>query len=476
MTETELTSIAPPPRVDAKPETDTELHRHGIFVLWAIFGVIALSCIVDWLNWLMRFDNLHQTLTGSLLVPALVCCVILFPLALQVAWHFRRHFISVDDHGVTIYRLNGNKYDDTRYIPWKDFRAVHIVKFGPEHMVRIITRDSKEHGFFSRHLKESMDPAEFFSAVRAWAPDSLPDNMEVLSGESNYTRLWFDSFTQTQGRHCSGELQIGTQLQDGKYSIVANIGQGGQGTAYLADTTHTLQTDGLPAAVVLKEYILPMHHFKTQSILTENAEKLHKEATILERIDHEQIVRLFGHFVEDFRGYLVMEHIEGVSLKDLVASEGKQPEPFVMDIASQICDILTYLHGLSPPILHRDLTPDNLILQTDGKVKLVDFNVAHQMESSATATVVGKHTYIPPEQFKGKPTPQSDVYALGCTMHFLLTGEEPEPLTVSSPRLLRQEISSFADNIVRTATAIDTSARFASAKELQKALRGKHRE
>src|SRR5262249_7553965 len=127
-------------------------------------------------------------------------------------------------------------------------------------------------------------------------------------------------------------------------------------------------------------------------------------------------------------------------------------------------------HTMDPAIIHRDLTPDNLILQSDGIVKLVDFNVAHQLESSATATVVGKHAYIPPEQFRGKPTAQSDIYALGCTLHFLLTGQEPDPLTVSRPRLINANVSEELNHIIATCTSLDPTKRYSSAEEVKQAL------
>lgn len=466
--------VEPTELADAIEATETQ--RYGVFALWIIAGVIVFTALVDWFS-----SWLAQSGTGEFVSPALWTCVVLFPIALVIAAFFRRRQISVDDKGVTIFHLQNNKATNLEYVSWRNFRKLSMVNIGPERLICIHAKDGRTLRLPYRQLADCMDPSEFFSAVRTWAPGVMREDAALLKEASNHTRLWLDSFAHTHGRTCSSsELSAGTKLQEGRYQILGAIGQGGQGTAYLAGVCAAAQTgDGkpmppqktMPPEVVLKEYILPMHHFRTQSILTENAEKLNKEATILEKIDHEQIVRLYGHFVEDYRGYLVMEHVEGTSLKDLVGREGKQPEAFVIEIASQVCDILTYLHELSPSIVHRDLTPDNLILQDNGKVKLVDFNVAHQMNSSATATVVGKHAYIPPEQFKGKPLPQSDVYALGCTMHYLLTGREPEPITPSSPQMLCATVSDDLNRVVKRATALNTAERFASAAQLQQALR-----
>jgi serine/threonine protein kinase len=167
---------------------------------------------------------------------------------------------------------------------------------------------------------------------------------------------------------------------------------------------------------------------------------------------------------------LVMEYVAGTPLKSLVLKEGPQPEKLVVELAMQICDMLIHLHGMTPPVVHRDLTPDNLILQDDGQLKLVDFNVAHQLESAATATVVGKHCYIPPEQFRGKPTAQSDIYALGCTLYYLLTGEEPEPLSVSHPREKNASLSIEIDSIVADCTELEAQKRYSDAAQLKEAL------
>lgn len=456
------TRITAPSDVVSDDITETEPQKYGLFALSVVVGIIVFCALLDWFSAWTRQAN-----GGDFVSPALWACVVLFPIGLVIAAFFRRRQVSIDDRGVTIFRMQNNQPTDLEYVSWRNFRRLSIASIGPEKVVRIDAKDGRVLRLPYRQLADCMDPGEFFSAVRAWAPGVMKEDAALLGSEGNHTRLWLDSFSHTSGRgRSTTELEAGTKLQEGRYQIINAIGQGGQGTAYLAASS----VSTMPAEVVLKEYILPMHHFKTQSILTENAEKLNKEAVILEKIDHEQIVRLYGHFVEDYRGYLVMEHVEGVSLKELVSREGSQPESFVIDITGQICDILTYLHGLPTPIVHRDITPDNLILQSDGKIKLVDFNVAHQMESSATATVVGKHAFIPPEQFKGKPSPQSDVYALGCTMHYLLTGKEPEPITPSTPQSLCASVSDTLNSVVKRATALSTEDRFVSAERLKAAL------
>src|SRR5262249_14512292 len=154
---------------------------------------------------------------------------------------------------------------------------------------------------------------------------------------------------------------------------------------------------------------------------------------------HRQIVKLLDFFVEDHRGYVVLEHVNGTNLRDLVEKEGAFSESKVVGFARSMCEILTYMHTQTPPLIHRDSTPDNLILQPQGWLKLVDFNVAQYMDDTKSAIVMGKRAYMPPEQFRGKAVTQSDLYAFGGCLFFLLTGEDPEPLSVSHPKEVKAE-------------------------------------
>jgi serine/threonine-protein kinase len=95
-----------------------------------------------------------------------------------------------------------------------------------------------------------------------------------------------------------------------------------------------------------------------------------------------------------------------------------------------------------------------------GQFDLIDFTVAQQTESTATGTVVGKHAYLPPEQFRGKPTPQSDIYAMGATLFYLLVGHDPEPITASHPILEDNEIDGSLDELISRATSLDLSIRY----------------
>ncbi len=133
----------------------------------------------------------------------------------------------------------------------------------------------------------------------------------------------------------------------------------------------------------------------------------------------------------------------------------------VINISIQLLKVLQYLHRQNPSIIHRDLTPDNILLQANGDIKIIDFNVAKQSNTvTIVSKVVGKHAYMPPEQFQGTVSTQSDIYSLGATMSYLLTGYEPTPISVANPQKLNNLISDKINNIVVKATALKLTNRY----------------
>jgi tRNA A-37 threonylcarbamoyl transferase component Bud32 len=398
----------------------------------------------------------------------------------------RRKFLEFDKLGILITDARKRESMSAKFIPWGCLEQVEVVKFDLERdmtaedadmaaaesskaVLKFYVDDGSVVPINWRDVVRCVEPGPFINALKTYAPHAC-EKFEKIAGDAHkvdqntYTQLWFRYYSTGSERKRTSQLVAGDILQEGRFEVMGQIGGGGQGTAYVAVDKNADTAAGAPSDVVLKEYILPVH--RGQSILQATVQKLEQEAAILRKIDHGHIVKLLDSFVEDHRGYLVMEYVLGKSLKDIVMQQGPQSEAVVIDLARQICDVLSYLHSQDPPIIHRDLTPDNLILQDDGILKLVDFNVAHQLESAATATVVGKHCYIPPEQFRGKPTQQSDVYAFGCTLHYLLTGQEPEPLSVSKPKSINDAVSQELNDIVARATALDTAKRYQNVAEM----------
>ncbi|CAN5717619.1 hypothetical protein BH10CYA1_BH10CYA1_57650 [soil metagenome] len=275
----------------------------------------------------------------------------------------------------------------------------------------------------------------------------------------SYTELWLGAFTSKSSRIRRDDLSAQTALKLGKYVVQEQLGAGGQGVAYLALASET----GQP--VVLKEFVLPC--FASETIQIRALEHVQKEASLLQQLQHPQIVKYLDFFVEDQRAYLVLEHIEGMNLRSYVRENGPCNESKTIELTLQLCSILEYLHGLSTPVIHRDFTPDNLMFSNFALVKLIDFNVAQQLESANSRTVVGKHAYLPPEQFRGKATIRSDVYALGATMFFLLTGNDPEPISTSHPKKIDPSISEDLDAIVARATETSEQNRYPDSSALR---------
>jgi serine/threonine protein kinase len=217
-------------------------------------------------------------------------------------------------------------------------------------------------------------------------------------------------------------------------------------------------SEGSVEHVVLKETLIPP--FVDKQVQQKALERFEREARLLKELKGEYVVGLRDYFIEDHRCYLVLDYVDGQNLRQHIAKNGPLDEARVLELTKQMCAMLQFLHGRS--VIHRDFTPDNLILQSNGQLKLIDFNVARESEEGKTGTIVGKHAYVPPEQFRGKPTKQSDIYALGATMHFLLVGQDPEPISQSSPAALKQTVTEATDSLVQKCTTLDTTKRMQS--------------
>jgi len=271
-------------------------------------------------------------------------------------------------------------------------------------------------------------------AIEQYAP-SAEVNPEVLSAlappeDNSFTELWLSSLASAPQRERLAPLGEGHTLKDGEYVIGTKHGAGGQGVTYLAQGRSS--ADSRPgveeeAELVIKETILPV--FTDSQLKRQSVEQFERDARLLSRLDHNNIIKLRDYFIEDHRAYLVLDRVHGQNLRQAVEEQGAMSPSVVLDLARQMCEMLIYLHQQDPEIIHRDFTPENLMLDRNGRLKLIDFGVAHEIKSRTTATVVGKHAYLPPEQFRGKPTTQSDLYALAATLYFLLAGCDPEPLS-----------------------------------------------
>lgn len=277
--------------------------------------------------------------------------------------------------------------------------------------------------------------------------------LEQLDNPS-FTQLWTDDLNSSYVATNYLPLRSNQRLQNDRYTVLMEMAAGGMSAVYLA-------LDENKNKVVLKETVIPENADSTQK--QKSRELFEREANLLLRLSHPQIAKILDRFIEQDRDYIVLQFIPGMTLKQLVKCKGQQNEEQVLDWARQICEILTYLHSQNPPIVHRDLSPDNLILTDNGAIMLIDFGAANELVTKATGTMIGKQCYMAPEQLQGKADCQSDLYALGATLHYLLTGVDPVPLSPSRPGKTVANISPALDELIWSLTNYESYKRPQSA-------------
>jgi serine/threonine protein kinase len=277
-------------------------------------------------------------------------------------------------------------------------------------------------------------------------------------------------------------LAQNTLIQN-RYLIVHLIGKGGMGEVYLAVDQR------LGSAVALKRTF-----FAGDEMLSNAFER---EARILARMRHPVLPKVSDHFSEGDEQYLVMEHISGDDLsKRLEAAQKPFPLSWVMFWADQLLDALSYLHSHEPPIIHRDIKPQNLKLTDENHVILLDFGLSKNStgqtkiesgsSSGSTGSVVGYTPhYAPMEQIRGIGTSaKSDIYSLSATLYQLLTNKVPpdalsrademlngQPDPIESPSSINPEIPEAVSTVVLKGMEVSQDKRFGSAREMQKAMR-----
>jgi serine/threonine-protein kinase len=276
-----------------------------------------------------------------------------------------------------------------------------------------------------------------------------------------FTEIWTREYDSRFAPTVFVPLEPGERLQNGRIEIVAQIATGGLSAVYLANA------EGRRVAV--KEAVATG---QTSDCVREKAiELFHREARLLKGLSHPRISQVLESFSENDRHYIVMQYLAGVDLRTFIKDNGRQHEEVALRWALEVADVLVYLHSRIPPVVHRDLTPDNMIFTADGAIAIIDFGAANTFVAQATGTLVGKQSYIPPEQFRGRATPQSDLYALGCSLYFLLTGCDPEPMSQSHPRAVNESVSELTDALVARATALDLNDRYESAQAFMASIK-----
>lgn len=422
------------------------------------------------------------------LAPLLIVAIMPFVLFNR----FEPTNIEVTRRGIRLHYKNANSFVSGSWIDWDAVKSVEyheakatgidtarcldlvintsrfnkVQKFAFELLCSLITvqadRDVTKIRLIESGFTNETDESLFRSSLKKFMPTERVSPALLAREEfgdiPTYTSIWFGALNSSTEDHM---LKPGIELADGKYRILSTVGSGGNSVVYDCES---IEDGRVVGRCVLKQFVLPMRG--GIEIRKRALENVYREAKLLQHLDHPRIVKYKELFVEGTLAFMALEKIEGRTLRSLVEEGGPMHPDNVIDIATQTCEILRYLHNETPPVIHRDLTPENLIINKDGQITLIDFNVAHRLESNSTKTVVGKHAYVPPEQFRGRPSERSDIFALGATLYFLLTADDPEPLSKSHLPAHLQVSTPLLEKVVAKCTEPDEMNRYASIEDV----------
>ncbi len=263
------------------------------------------------------------------------------------------------------------------------------------------------------------------------------------------------------------------QVVDGKFEILDEIGHGGMGVVYRA---RQISLDRIVALKMLSASLVDDPEFRSRFC---------QEAKIIARLNHPNILHVYDILDHGTDFWIVMEYLEGRSLRDVLRDAGRLPIARAVHIAAQVAGGLAYAH--SKGIIHRDIKPDNIMMLPDDQVKIMDFGIAHLRGSSIhtqTGVAMGTPQFMSPEQAAGKPVDaRSDLYSLTVVLYRMLTGELPftadSPVAVAlkhvqepppRPSKVNPAIPPALDALVLKGMAKKPDERFQSAEEMREAL------
>ncbi len=251
-------------------------------------------------------------------------------------------------------------------------------------------------------------------------------------------------------------------LLGGRYRIAAEIGRGGYSVVYAG------RDEKLASDVAIKLLVPPPASADVAR------ERMRREARVVRELTHPNVVRLYDYLEEGPWSYLVMELVRGLDLLATVKNSGPLPADSVAELGTQLCGALEQAHARG--ILHRDVKPQNVLINEDGVARLADFGSARLDGQTMTRTggIVGTLQYTAPEVLLGeRPDARADVYALGLTLHLALTGKLPAGASAQSPpppagegyrpSELKPDVPEWLDDVVARATVADPDDRLPTA-------------
>lgn len=226
--------------------------------------------------------------------------------------------------------------------------------------------------------------------------------------------------------------------------------------------------------VAVKEMVNQARDALVRETIVRNFER---EANLLATLSHAAIPSIYDYFTHDQKSYLILEFVDGKDLETLLHESSEFfPQEEVIGWAIELCDVLHYLHSHKPePIVFRDMKPSNVMINQHNHIILVDFGIAKHFQAGEKGTMIGTEGYSPPEQYRGEATALADIYALGATLHHLLTRRDPrvEPPFSFDQRPIRQIVPSVTEEfeqVINHALAYNPEDRFPSALAMKEAL------
>lgn len=255
------------------------------------------------------------------------------------------------------------------------------------------------------------------------------------------------------------------ELVDGRYRILRKVGQGGMSVVYLARDEY--ENRQWAVKEVRREGVQDFRVVE-QGLIT--------ETNMLKRLNHPNLPHIVDVIENEDRFLIVMDYIQGISLKDRLSEVGAFSQEDVVRWGMQLCDVLGYLHMQIPPIIYRDLKPANIMLKPDGDIKLIDFGTAREYKTGNQEDTINIGTvgYAAPEQYggMGQSDSRTDIYCLGVTLYQLVTGKNPcePPYLIVPVRHWDPTLSAGLEELILRCTQIDPGDRFQSCEEVRQAL------
>ena len=256
-------------------------------------------------------------------------------------------------------------------------------------------------------------------------------------------------------------LKIGSML--GMYRVLHDVGRGGSGHVYL----------------VLNERA--GKQWAAKEVAKDGGDEMNvvgngliADAEMLKKLDHPNIPSIVDVLETDTHYYILMDYVEGVTLKEVIDTKGPQKQEDVVKWAIQLCDVFIYLHSQDPKIIYRDTKPSNIMLQPSGDIALIDFGSAREYKANKDndTTALGSRGYAAPEQYEGvagQTDERTDIYNLGVTLYHLLTGHNPgqPPYDIYPIRHWNASLSSGLERIILKCTQQNPEDRYQNAGDLR---------